>query len=95
MNGLMNISGKEISSFTGGVGGITQELLSSIPLALSAPILAYQRTKAQEKLLEVLVEAKRLERAEILKTIRVLSANGKLTDELARQLMIAYNATPY
>ena len=95
MSELMKFERGTLSSFTGGVSGFTQDLLSSIPLALAAPILEYQKTKSQANLLAVAIEAKRRERTEILKTIQILSANGQLTEELSRQLMFAYNSMPY
>lgn len=70
--------------------GFMAGILNAIPLAIAAPILRYQRTKAQRELLEIAIEAKRLERVEILKTIQVLAQNRMLTSELAQLLMAAY-----
>lgn len=64
-------------------------------LVIEAPILAYQKTKTQGRLLEIAIEAKRRERTEILKTLQILAEHGRLTEELSRQLMFAYNAQPY
>ncbi len=77
------------------LGFIGSDMLSAIPLALAAPILAYQKTKAQKELLSILIEAKRQERSEILKTMQVLASHGQLTPELSQQLMVAYYQQPY
>lgn len=95
MNEIIKIDGGNLATYTGGLSGFAQEFLSAIPLALAAPILAYQKTRAQAKLLEIAVEAKRRERTEILRTMQILAKYGQLTDELSRQLMIAYNSQPY
>lgn len=76
-------------------GFIANDMLSAIPLALAAPILAYQKTKAQRELVSILIEAKRQERSEILKTMQVLASHGQLTPELSQQLMVAYYQQPY
>lgn len=77
------------------LGFVASDLLGAIPLALAAPILAYQKTKAQKELLAILIEAKRQERTEILKTMQVLASHGQLTPELSQQLMVAYYQQPY
>ena len=81
------------SSFT----QFASELLNALPMAIAAPFLSYQKTKAQKDLIMVAVEAKRLERKEILYTMWVLAEYGALTPEIVTQLMVAYNATqlPY
>lgn len=85
-----------LSAYTGGgMRGFVGEILNAIPLALAAPILAYQKTKGQKELLAIAIEAKRRERAEILKTMQILAENHELTPELSLQLMAAYNAQPY
>lgn len=71
------------------------DILSAIPLALAAPLLAYQKTKAQKELMAVLIEARRQERSEVLKTMQVLASHGQLTAELSQQLMVAYYQQPY
>ena len=75
----------------------TSELINALPMAIAAPILSYQKTKAQKELIVIAVEAKRLERKEILRTMQVLARYGELTPEIATQLMTAFNATqlPY
>lgn len=78
-----------------GEGGIVQAILSAIPSALAAPILAYQRTKAQKELVEVAIQARRAERCEILKTMCFLAKLGQLTPELSQQLMVAYYHPAY
>lgn len=75
--------------------GFVEELLRSIPLALASPILSYQKTKAQKQLIEIMIEARRLERTEILKTMQVLASHGQLTPELSQQLMVAYYQQPF
>lgn len=95
MNEMVHIQGGNLATYTNGIGGFAQELLSAIPFALAAPILAYQTRKVQQKLIEISIAAKRSERLEILKTIQILAKYGQLTDELSRQLMIAYNTQPY
>lgn len=88
MNGLMNPNDNLITCISG--GNVASDLLNAIPLALASPILAYQRTKAQRELLAIAIEAKRSERAEILKTMQILARYGQLTTELSHQLMMAY-----
>lgn len=61
----------------------------------AAPILAYQKTNAQRELYAMLIEARRQERSEILKTMQVLASHGQLTLELSQQLMVAYYQQPY
>lgn len=96
MNDLMNVSsGGNMTTYSGSTGNIASDLLNAIPLALAAPILSYQRTKAQKELLAILIEAKRSERSEILKTMQVLASHGQLTPELSQQLMVAYYQQPY
>lgn len=73
----------------------TSELLNSIPMALAAPILSYQKTKAQKELLAIALEAKKEERSEILRTIQVLAKYGQLTPELSTQLMMVYMQPPF
>lgn len=73
----------------------TSELLNSIPMALAAPILSYQKTKAQKELLVIALEAKKEERSEILRTIQVLAKYGQLTPELSTQLMMVYMQPPF
>lgn len=65
-------------------------LLSSIPMAIAAPILEYQKINAQKRLLTLTIEAKRQERVEILKTMQTLAQHGDLTPEIASRLMDAY-----
>ena len=68
MNDLTRLENGKLATYTGGISNFTQEFLSAIPLALAAPILSYQKTKEQAKLLEIAIEAKRAERTELLKT---------------------------
>lgn len=96
MNDLMNTNNNgNLMTYNGSMGSIASEILNAIPLALAAPILAYQRTKAQKELLAILIEAKRQERSEILKTMQILAKYGQLTPELSQQLMVAYYQQPY
>lgn len=95
MSELTRFESEKLATYTGGISNFAQEIISAIPLALAAPILSYQKTKEQAKLLEIAIEAKRRERSEILKTMQILAKYGQLTDELSRQLMIAYNSQPY
>lgn len=96
MNNLMNTENNRWpTTYSGSVGNIASEVLSAIPLSLAAPILSYQRTKAQKELIALLIEAKRIERSEILKTMQVLAIHGQLTPELSQQLMVAYYQQPY
>lgn len=90
----------EIMNRTGGNNGFTvtsftSELLNAIPMALAAPILSYQRTRAQRELLAIAIEAKKEERSEILRTMQVLAKYGQLTPELSTQLMMVYMQQPY
>ena len=64
-------------------------------MALAAPILSYQRTRAQRELLAIAIEAKKEERSEILRTMQVLAKYGQLTPELSTQLMMVYMQQPY
>jgi len=77
------------------VTGYVAEFLSAVPMALAAPFLSYQRTKDQKELLVFLIEAKKQERSDILRTIRVLAQCGELTPELSNQLMMIYFQQPY
>ena len=95
MNEIITTGKGSLSTFTGGLSTLTQDVLNAIPLALAAPILSYQKTRTQAKLIEIAIEAKKQERAEILRTMQVLAKHGQLTNELAQQLMIAYNSQPY
>lgn len=95
MNEMITTGNGTLSGFTGGLSNLTQDFLNAIPLALAAPILSYQKTKSQAKLIEIAIEAKKQERAEILKTMQILAKYGQLTNELSQQLMIAYNSQPY
>lgn len=96
MNELMNMDNfRNLPTSYSNTGSIAADWLNAIPLALAAPILSYQRTKAQKELLKVLIEAKRTERSEILITMQVLAKHGQLTPELSQQLMVAYYQQPY
>ena len=96
MNNLPNISNAtDLIPYAGGLAAFTQSFFSTIPMALAAPILSYQKTKAQEHLIAIAIQAKRRERTEILATIRCLAQHGQLTDELSRALIAAYNAQSY
>ena len=77
------------------VTGYVADFLSALPMALAAPFLSYQRTKEQKELLAFLIEAKKQERSEILRTMRVLAQCGQLTPELSNQLMMIYIQQPY
>lgn len=83
-----NLVPKEMSE------NVLTEILSALPNAIASPFLAYQRTRAQEKLLAIALEAKKIERMEILKTIRVLAQYGQLTKELLDVLLSAYYQAP-
>ena len=78
-----------------GANRIGSDFLSAIPMAVAAPVLAYQQTKAQERVLISVIEAKQEERKEILKTMRELASNGELTSERFQLLMVAYSERPY
>lgn len=97
MNELMNVGNGSSSLVpsSDGTNGLIAEILNAIPLAFAAPILAYQKTKAQKELLAIAIEAKRRERTEILKTMQILAKHGQLTAELSQQLMVAYYQQPY
>ena len=86
MNELTNYSGINDVIPYGGGSNFVNDLIS----AVASPILAYQRTKAQKKLAEIAIEARKCERDEILHTMRVLAKYGALTPELSQQLMVAY-----
>lgn len=88
INGTDGSNGFTITAFT-------SELLNALPMALAAPILSYQRTRAQKDLLAVAIKAKKEERSEILRTMRVLAQYGQLTPELSTQLMMVYMQQPY
>lgn len=97
MNELMNVSNSSsgLAPSSNGASGLMAEILNAIPLALAAPILAYQRTNAQKELLAIAIEAKRRERTEILETMQILAKYGQLSAELSQQLMVAYYQQPY
>lgn len=97
MNELMNVSNSSRGLVPSdyGTSGLMAEILNAIPLALAAPILAYQKNKAQKELLAIAIEAKRRERTEILETMQILAKYGQLTPELSQQLMVAYYQQPY
>lgn len=98
MNNLLNTNSNNNLvpySYPPSTGSLASDILNAIPLALAAPILAYQKTRAQKELLAILIEAKRQERREILKTMQVLASYGQLTPELSQQLMVAYYQQPY
>ena len=95
MNQVVKTVGNNLSTYTSSVGEFTQDFLSAIPLALASPILVYQKTKAQAKLLEITVEARRAERMEILRTVQILAKYNQLSDELFVLLMAAYNTQSY
>lgn len=80
---------------SGSGNSLTSDILSAIPMALASPILSYQRTKEQARLTELAIEARRLERSEIMKTMRVLAENGALTPEITQYLMVAYYQQPF
>ncbi|EEQ61969.1 hypothetical protein CBFG_05681 [Clostridiales bacterium 1_7_47FAA] len=90
MNELTNYSGINDVIPYGGGSNFVNDLISAVPMAIASPILAYQRTKAQKKLAEIAIEARKCERDEILHTMRVLAKYGALTPELSQQLMVAY-----
>lgn len=92
MNDLVNFGSNTSPSLS--IGGFVTELLSSIPSALARPILDYQRMKTQESLMKLALEAKKAERIEILKTMRVLAEKGQLTPEISQALLSAYYQPP-
>lgn len=69
-------------------------ILSALPSAIASPFLEYQRTRAQKQSLMIAMEAKKVERMEILRTIRVLAQCGQLTKELSDVLLSAYYQAP-
>lgn len=87
----------ELETYSSGsiVSNFCTDLLSSIPLALAKPILNYQKTKGQIELCKNAIEAKHLERKEILYTMQVLARHGQLTPEIFQQLMVAYTQLPF
>lgn len=96
MSNLMDANDNNyLMPYSSNTGSLASDILNAIPLALAAPILAYQTTKARKELLSILSEAKRQERSEILKTMQVLASHGQLTSELSQQLMVAYYQQPY
>ena len=89
MSNLMDANDNNyLMPYSSNTGSLASDILNAIPLALAAPILAYQTTKARKELLSILSEAKRQERSEILKTMQVLASHGQLTSELSQQLMV-------
>ena len=97
MNELMNMGNgtNSIITASSSANGFMTEILNAIPLALAAPVLAYQKTRAQKELIALAIEAKRRERTEILKTMQILAKYGQLAAELSQQLMVAYYQQPY
>lgn len=94
MTDLVTFKGNSISTPASGVSNLFTELLSSIPSALARPLLEYQRTKEEARLVELAIKAKQVERVEILKTIRVLAENGQLTPEISQTLLCSYYQAP-
>ena len=89
MNELSNYE-NSLENLNNNIIGLTSNLLSTIPMALASPILSHQRTGKQAHLAEVYIEAKHLEKIEILKTIQILGQCGQLTPELSTQLLLVY-----
>ncbi len=71
-------------------GGFLTDLLASLPNAIASPFLEYYRTKSQKDVLIFTMEARRLERADILLTMRVLAEHNQLTPELSQILSSAF-----
>ena len=93
MGNLMDTS-KVFETSSGKTGGLLGELFSMIPEALARPILEYHRTEAQRELFKIAIEAKKMERIEIMRTIQVLAEYNKLTPEILQYLMSAYCLPP-
>lgn len=91
MDQIVKIESESPVTSTVGTSSLAKELLSAIPLALAAPVLEYQKTRSQAKLLEISIQARYQERTEILRTIQILAKYGQLTEELSCGLLIAYN----
>ena len=91
MNELMNVGNSfNPASFPSDANGLVAEILNAIPMALAAPILKYQTTKAQKESFTIAIEARHQERTAILKTMQILAEFGQLTPEISQQLMVAY-----
>lgn len=85
----------DLTVLSGTPRNYTSDLLSAIPLAIAAPILSYQRTKAQKEIIIKQIESNRAERVEIMRTMRELARLGQLTPEVTQQLLVAYYQQPY
>ena len=90
MNNLVPINNTSISNLGTSGTDFVSALLAAGPNAIASPILEYQRTKEKSKLMEIAMQIRKQERADILKTIRDLAAHGQLTPEISRLLMAEY-----
>jgi len=72
-----------------------REVLSSLPIAVASPVLEYSKDKRTAEILEKLIDAKSLERHDILITLQYLAKYNMLTSDIAQLLLIAYIQQPY
>ena len=94
MSELQTINYGALTPSTTPVGSFLTGILSSIPSSIAKPILDYQKTKAQKELIALAIEAKKIERIEILRTLRALAECGQLTPELSSALLLGYCQSP-
>lgn len=92
---ILSVPEKESVSTINHSNSFLREVLSSLPIAITSPILEYSKGKRDAETLAKLIEVKAVERHDILVTLQYLARYNMLTNDLAQMLMIAYIQQPY